>query len=184
MRKARPTPARRAARSRSDQPPAQDAYEVAVRFLANRPRSVSEIERHLRGKRYECVGETIDESPDQQTVGIMVRVDLGQDKGRQFWGGDEFLQAVHRVAERQRVVMRPVSERDLGRVHHVDVEVEGYRAGALLESGSGFGGRLGRPVAQGGDRVTHHPALLEHAHLAGLDLVRVVPEEHDLVPVE
>ena len=29
------------------------AYEAAVRYLAGRPRSVSELSRHLRGKRYD-----------------------------------------------------------------------------------------------------------------------------------
>lgn len=63
MRKARATPARRAVRSGTKEPPEQDAYDVAVRFLGNRPRSVSEIERHLRGKRYEP--EAIERAIDQ-----------------------------------------------------------------------------------------------------------------------
>ena len=38
--------------SGSDEPPAEGAYEVAVRFLAPRPRSVAEIRRHLHSKRF------------------------------------------------------------------------------------------------------------------------------------
>ena len=33
--------------------PAGDPYEVAVRYLASRPKSVSEIARHLRSKRFD-----------------------------------------------------------------------------------------------------------------------------------
>ncbi|MGH2499365.1 MAG: regulatory protein RecX [Candidatus Limnocylindria bacterium] len=42
------------ARAASARPAAAegDPYEVAVRYLANRPRSVSEIRRHLRSKRF------------------------------------------------------------------------------------------------------------------------------------
>jgi len=39
------------ARSRKPAEPAGDPYELAVRFLGNRPRSVGEIVRHLHGKR-------------------------------------------------------------------------------------------------------------------------------------
>ncbi len=44
--------------------PADDgAYEAAVRYLANRPRSVAEIRRHLRSKRYS--DDAIDHAIDQ-----------------------------------------------------------------------------------------------------------------------
>ena len=33
--------------------PSGDPYDAAVRYLANRPKSVAEIARHLRGKRYD-----------------------------------------------------------------------------------------------------------------------------------
>ncbi|CAN5122276.1 hypothetical protein BH18CHL2_BH18CHL2_07710 [soil metagenome] len=49
--------------SGSDTPPAEGAYEVAVRFLAPRPRSVAEIRRHLRSKHFEDVD--IDRAMDQ-----------------------------------------------------------------------------------------------------------------------
>ncbi len=39
--------------SRKFTPPAGDPYDVAVRYLATRPRSVSEIRRHLRAKRFD-----------------------------------------------------------------------------------------------------------------------------------
>jgi regulatory protein len=35
--------------------PTGDPYDVAVRYLASRPRSVSEIARHLRGKKFDVV---------------------------------------------------------------------------------------------------------------------------------
>ncbi len=41
--------------TRARKPPTEptgDPYEVAVRYLASRPKSVAEIARHLRGKRY------------------------------------------------------------------------------------------------------------------------------------
>ena len=46
-------------RARAASPPAGapakgDAYESAVRYLANRPRSVAEIERHLRSRRFDA----------------------------------------------------------------------------------------------------------------------------------
>jgi len=45
-------------------PPADDgAYDAAVRYLGNRPRSVAEIRRHLRSKRYSDVA--IDRAVDQ-----------------------------------------------------------------------------------------------------------------------
>ena len=33
--------------------PTGDPYDVAVRYLASRPKSVDEIARHLRGKRFD-----------------------------------------------------------------------------------------------------------------------------------
>ena len=43
--------------------PLGSPYEAAVRYLATRPRSVGEIRRHLRGKRYD--DETIDGAIDK-----------------------------------------------------------------------------------------------------------------------
>ena len=40
-------------RARRKAEPTGDPYEVAVRYLASRPKSVAEIARHLRSKRYE-----------------------------------------------------------------------------------------------------------------------------------
>jgi len=44
---------RKASRPAGAAPPAGDAYDAAVRYLASRPRSVSEIKRHLRTKRFD-----------------------------------------------------------------------------------------------------------------------------------
>ena len=43
------------ARTRRATEPAGDPYDVAVRFLGSRPRSVAEIARHLRSKRFDAV---------------------------------------------------------------------------------------------------------------------------------
>ena len=50
--------------------PLASPYEAAVQFLGNRPRSVSEIRRHLRGKRYddEAVDGAIDKLRAQRYV--------------------------------------------------------------------------------------------------------------------
>ena len=50
--------------------PLASPYEAAVQFLANRPRSVAEIRRHLRGKRYddEAVDGAIDKLRAQRYV--------------------------------------------------------------------------------------------------------------------
>ena len=42
-----------ATRARPKTEPTGDAYDAAVRYLAARPRTVAEIHRHLRGKRYD-----------------------------------------------------------------------------------------------------------------------------------
>ena len=44
---------RRASRPARDAPPTGTAYDAAVRYLGSRPRSVSEIKRHLRTKRFD-----------------------------------------------------------------------------------------------------------------------------------
>ena len=44
---------RKASRPARDTPPVGDAYDAAVRYLGSRPRSVSEIKRHLRTKRFD-----------------------------------------------------------------------------------------------------------------------------------
>jgi regulatory protein len=54
---------RKASRTPSDATPVGDAYETAVRFLGPRPRSVSEIKRHLRTKRFDDVAQ--DKAIDQ-----------------------------------------------------------------------------------------------------------------------
>jgi regulatory protein len=50
--------------------PIGSPYEAAVQFLGNRPRSVAEIRRHLRGKRYddEAVDGAIDKLRAQRYV--------------------------------------------------------------------------------------------------------------------
>ncbi len=44
---------RKASRPARDAPPVGDAYDAAVRYLGSRPRSVLEIKRHLRTKRFD-----------------------------------------------------------------------------------------------------------------------------------
>ncbi len=53
----------RRTRAEATAPPDDGAYDAAVRYLGNRPRSVSEIRRHLRSKRYSDVA--IDRAVDQ-----------------------------------------------------------------------------------------------------------------------
>lgn len=50
--------------------PAGDPYEVAVRYLASRPKSVAEIARHLRSKRFDddAVAQAIDRLRAQRYV--------------------------------------------------------------------------------------------------------------------
>ena len=50
--------------------PLSSPYEAAVQFLGNRPRSISEIRRHLRGKRYddEAIDGAIDKLRAQRYV--------------------------------------------------------------------------------------------------------------------
>ena len=48
---------RKASRPARDAPPVGDAYDAAVRYLGSRPRSVSEIKRHLRTKRFDEVAQ-------------------------------------------------------------------------------------------------------------------------------
>ena len=54
---------RKASRPARDAPPTGEAYDVAVRYLATRPRSVAEIKRHLRTKRFDEVAQ--DKAIDQ-----------------------------------------------------------------------------------------------------------------------
>ncbi len=44
---------RKASRPARDAPPVGEAYDAAVRYLGPRPRSVAEIRRHLRTKRFD-----------------------------------------------------------------------------------------------------------------------------------
>lgn len=62
-------PVRRTGRS-SEPPPDEGAYDAAVRYLGNRPRSIVEIRRHLRGKRYTdpAVDQAIDQLRAQRYV--------------------------------------------------------------------------------------------------------------------
>ena len=53
----------RRTRAEATPPPDDGAYDAAVRYLGNRPRSVSEIRRHLRTQRYSDVA--IDRAVDQ-----------------------------------------------------------------------------------------------------------------------
>lgn len=58
-------------RKRTSAPPEPGtAYDVAVRYLASRPRSVAEIHRHLRGKRFddETIAKAIDKLRAQRYV--------------------------------------------------------------------------------------------------------------------
>ena len=57
-------------RASSRSKPLSSPYEAAVQFLANRPRSVAEIRRHLRGKRYddEAIDGAIDKLRAQRYV--------------------------------------------------------------------------------------------------------------------
>jgi regulatory protein len=54
---------RKASRPARDAAPTGSAYDAAVRFLGPRPRSVSEIKRHLRTKRFD--DEAQDKAIDQ-----------------------------------------------------------------------------------------------------------------------
>jgi regulatory protein len=54
---------RRASRPARDLAPVDDAYDEAVRYLASRPRSVLEIKRHLRAKRFDDAAQ--DKAIDQ-----------------------------------------------------------------------------------------------------------------------
>jgi regulatory protein len=54
---------RRASRPARDSPALGDAYDVAVRYLGPRPRSIAEIKRHLRTKRFDEVEQ--DKAIDQ-----------------------------------------------------------------------------------------------------------------------
>ena len=54
---------RKASRPARDEPPSGDAYDAAVRYLGSRPRSVSEIKRHLRTKRFDDAAQ--DKAIDQ-----------------------------------------------------------------------------------------------------------------------
>ena len=51
-------------------PPQADAYDAAVRYLGPRPRSVSEIRRHLRTKRYDdgAIDKAIDKLRAQRYI--------------------------------------------------------------------------------------------------------------------
>lgn len=58
-------------RKRTSTPPDPgDAYDVAVRYLAMRPRSVAEIHRHLRGKRFDddAIAKAVDKLRAQRYV--------------------------------------------------------------------------------------------------------------------
>ncbi|MHB8631537.1 MAG: regulatory protein RecX [Candidatus Limnocylindria bacterium] len=61
---------RKASRPARDAPPAGDAYDAAVRYLGSRPRSVSEIRRHLRTKRFDDAAQdkTIDQLRAQRYI--------------------------------------------------------------------------------------------------------------------
>ena len=48
---------KRASRPTRDSPPIGDAYDAAVRYLGSRPRSVAEIKRHLRTKRFDDIAQ-------------------------------------------------------------------------------------------------------------------------------
>lgn len=57
-------------RSRRAEGPIGDPYEVAVRFLASRPKSVAEIRRHLRSKGHgeEAIDRAVDQLRAQRYV--------------------------------------------------------------------------------------------------------------------
>lgn len=59
-----------ATRRRPSATPVGDAYEVAVRYLGNRPRTVAEIHRHLRSKRFDdpAIATAIDKLRAQRYV--------------------------------------------------------------------------------------------------------------------
>jgi len=57
-------------RTATSKVPKGEAYDVAVRYLAPRPRSVAEIERHLRSKRFDAavIDQAIDKLRAQRYV--------------------------------------------------------------------------------------------------------------------
>ena len=50
---------RKASRPARDAPPLGEAYDAAVRYLGRRPRSVSEIKRHLRTNRFDDAAQDV-----------------------------------------------------------------------------------------------------------------------------
>ena len=65
-------------RARPEQPPG-DSYDAAVRYLANRPRSVAEIRRHLRGKRFD------DLAIDRAIDGLRARGYIDDEAFARYW---------------------------------------------------------------------------------------------------
>lgn len=70
---------RKASRPARDAPPTGSAYDAAVRFLGPRPRSVAEIKRHLRTKRFD------DESQDKAIDQLRAQRYIDDEAFARYW---------------------------------------------------------------------------------------------------
>jgi regulatory protein len=70
---------RRASRPPRDAPPEGDAYDAAVRYLGPRPRSVAEIKRHLRTKRFD------DEAQDKAIDALRAQRYIDDEAFARYW---------------------------------------------------------------------------------------------------
>lgn len=70
---------RKASRPPGDAPPTGSAYDAAVRFLGPRPRSVAEIKRHLRTKRFD------DESQDKAIDQLRAQRYIDDEAFARYW---------------------------------------------------------------------------------------------------
>jgi len=70
---------RKASRPARDAPPTGSAYDAAVRYLGSRPRSVAEIKRHLRTKRFD------DESQDKAIDQLRAQRYIDDEAFARYW---------------------------------------------------------------------------------------------------
>jgi len=85
---------RKASRPARDAAPVGTAYDAAVRYLGSRPRSVLEIKRHLRTKRFD------DEAQDQAIDALRAQRYIDDEAFARYWVG-------------QRMRFRPKGQRAL-----------------------------------------------------------------------
>ncbi len=70
---------RRASRPARDAAPVGSAYDAAVRFLGPRPRSIAEIKRHLRTKRFD------DEAQDKAIDALRAQRYIDDEAFARYW---------------------------------------------------------------------------------------------------